>query len=174
MRAWPLHVAFAAILVGSLVVRDRTTDLVVETGNLEAAVIGVARAHGLTFRKYTTVDGTDIRALVFEAPACARPMAIVLLSATFEQERAARSAGEPGYVLRYVYIEHSWDKADRLAVFAQRAKYAALAVVGLTPYMPSWHLLLVYAPGDCKAAFDIDWRLAWNRDYLAATEAGSR
>jgi hypothetical protein len=174
MRAWPSHVVFAAILVGSLAARDRTTDLVVESGNLEAAVIGVARAHGLTFREYTTIGGTDIRALVFEAPACTRPVAVVLLSATFDQERAARSAREPGYVLRYVYIEHSWDKADRLAVVAQRAKYAALAVFGLTRYVPSWHFLLVYAPGDCKTAIDIDWRRAWSRDDLAATEASPR
>jgi hypothetical protein len=169
-----LHVVFAAILVGSLAVRDRTTDLIVESGNLEAAVIGVARAHGLTFREYTTIDGTDIRAVVFEAPACARPVAVVLLSTTFDQERAAQSAREPGYVLRYVYIDHSWDEADRLAVITQRAKYATLALLGLTRYVPSWHLLLVYAPADCKAAIDIDWRLAWSRDYLAATEASPR
>jgi hypothetical protein len=167
MRAWPLHAVFATILVGSLAARDRTTDLIVESGNLEAAVIDVARAHDLALREYTTIDGTDIRALVFEAPACARPVAVVLLSATFDQERAARSAREPGYALRYVYIEHSWDKADRLAVLAQRTKYAALAVFGLTPYVPSWHLLLVYTPEDCKAAVDIDWRLVWNRDHLA-------
>jgi hypothetical protein len=174
MRAWPLHVVFAAILVGSLAAKDRTTDLIVESGNLEAAVIGVARIHGLAFREYTTIDGTDIRALVFEAPTCARPVAVVLLSTTFDQERAARSAREPGYVLRYVYIDHSWDKADRLAVVAQRVRYAALAVFGLTRYVPSWHLLLVYAPADCKTAIDINWRLAWSRNYLAATEASSR
>jgi hypothetical protein len=174
MRAWPLHVVFAAILVGSLAVRDRTTDLIVESGNLEAAVINVARAYGLAFREYTTIGGTDILELVFDAPACTRPVAVVLLSTTLDQERAAQSAREPGYVLSYVYIDRSWDEADRLAIVAQRAKYAVLAVFSLTRYVPSWHLLLVYEPAECKAAINIDWRLAWSRDYLAATEASPR
>jgi hypothetical protein len=39
-------------------------------------------------------------------------------------------------VLRYVYIDRSWDKADRLAVVAERVKYAVLAVFGLTQYVP--------------------------------------
>jgi hypothetical protein len=98
-------------------------------------------------------------------------MLVILLSVTFDQEGVARSATEPGYVLRYVYIDRSWAKADRLAVVAERVKYAALAVLGLTPYVPSWHLLLIESPDRCRAPNDIDWRIAWSRDYLVATQA---
>jgi hypothetical protein len=167
-------VVFAAILVGSLAAKYQTTDLLANKDNFEPAVIRVAHAHGLAFRDYTTISDTDIRALVFEAPGCARPVMVVLLSVTFDQERVARSARQPGYVLRYVYIDRSWDKADRLAVVAERAKYAALAVFGLTRYLPSWHLLLIGSPADCRLADSTDWRMAWSRDYLVATEATLR
>jgi hypothetical protein len=174
MKAWSLHLVFATILVGSLASKGQTIDVTVESRNLEAAVIAVAREHGLALREYTTIDGTDIRALVFATPACARPVAVLLLSATIEQERIAQSARKPGYVLRYVYIDHSWEKADRLAVVAQRAKFAALALFGLTRYVPAWHLLLVESPADCQTVIDTDWRLAWSRDYLTPTEAAMR
>jgi hypothetical protein len=167
MRAWPLHVVFTAILFGSLAAKDRTADLFAKSSNLEPTVMHVAKAYGLAFRDYTTIGDTDIRALVFEAPGCARPLLVVLLAVTFDQEPVAQSARRPGYVLRYIYIDRSWDKPHRLAVVAERAKYAALAVFGLTRYMPSRQLLLVETPADCRLADDIDWQIAWSHDYLA-------
>jgi hypothetical protein len=166
MRAWLLHVVFAAILVGSLATKYRNTDLLVEDSKLEAMVIRIARAYGLAFRDYETIGDTDIRALVFEVPRCARPVLVVLLSVALDQERVVRSAREPGYVLRYVYMDRIWDKPHRLAVVAERAKHAALAVFGLTRYMPSWHLLLVESPADCGLVDGIDWQMVWSRDYL--------
>jgi hypothetical protein len=174
MRAWPLHVVFAAILVGSLAAQDRTIHLLVESSGLEAAVIGVARADSWVFRDYKTITGTDVRALRFGAPGCAPPVLVVLLRPTFDQEGVVRSAREPGYTLRYVYMDRSWDKADRLAVLAERAKYETLAVFGLTRHVPSWELLLVESPPNCQAANAIDWRPAWSRNNLAAAKATSR
>jgi hypothetical protein len=86
-------------------------------------------------------------------------MLVVFLSVTFDQKRVARSA--------------RWDKADRLAVVAERAKYAVLAVFGLTRYVPSWHSLLVESPERCEGLTDIDWGIAWCRDYLMATGTNS-
>jgi hypothetical protein len=45
-------------------------------------------------------------------------------------------------------------------------KYAALAVFGLTRYVPSGYLLLVESPSHCSVADAIDWRNVWDRDYL--------
>jgi hypothetical protein len=166
MRAWPLHVVFATILIGSLAAKERGADALTESGNIELAILNVARSHGLAFREYTTITGTDVRALVIEAPGCSRPVLVVPLLVTFDQDPIVRSAHEQGDVLRYVYIDRTWDKPDRLAVFVERMKYAALATFGLTRYEPSWHLLLVESPSHCQVADAIDWRLVWNRDYL--------
>lgn len=169
MRAWLLHIVFGAILVGSLAAKDRNIDLLMESSILELAVKRVANSYGLVFRDYAMITDADIRALIYEAPGCTQPVRLVLELVTFDQEQqVARSAREPGYVLRYVYIGGSWDKADRLAVFTERVKYAALASFGLTPYVPSPYLLMVQSPATCAIVDRIDWRIAWRRDHLGA------
>jgi len=171
MRAWVVHVVFAAILLGSLAANGLGADLLVESGNLEPAVLRIARSNGLVFHGYATIPGTELGALTFLAAGCLRPVIIVVLLTTFDQEPIVRYAREQGDVVRYVYIDHTWDAPHRLAVFVQRMKYAVLMTVGLTRYMPSWHLLLIESPAHCQVTDTIDWRTAWDRDYLKATEA---
>jgi hypothetical protein len=171
MRAWPLHVVFATILAGSLAAKERTADVFVRNGNLEPVVTRVARTQGLAFQGEVTLPGSSIRALVFDAPGCLRPVLVVVLDAVIELEPILRSAREQGDVLRYIYIGRSWEKPDRLAVFTERMKYAALAPFGLTRYVPSQDLLLVESPARCQAAQTIDWSNVWNRDYLGAAPA---
>jgi hypothetical protein len=170
MRAWPLHVVFATILVGSLAAKERSTDMLVDVDDLdrETAVMHVARAHGLVFREDLTITG-NIRALAFEAPGCSGPV-VVVLRVSFDEEPLLRFAHEQGDVLRYVYIDRSWKKPARVALFVERMKYAALATFGLTRYVPSGHLLLVHEPSRCAAANAIDWRNVWNRDYVGVVE----
>lgn len=170
MRAWPLHVVFATILVSSLAAKERAADVVVEVDNdaLETAVTRVARSHGLSFRENVTVG--NLPALAFEAPGCSRPV-LVVLRVTFDYEPVMQSAREQGGMLRYVYIDRSWGKPDRLAFFVERMKYAALATFGLTQYVPSAHLLVVESSSRCQAADAFDWRSVWNRDYVGATRA---
>jgi hypothetical protein len=174
MRPWTLHVVFAIILVGSLGARDLAGDVISERSSLEPAVIGVARSHGLVFHQNTNMGDTDVRALVFGSPECSRPVLITLLDNAFEQDLVSRSAREPGDVLRYVYIDRIWDKPDPLAFFIERVKYAALATFGLTRYLPSWHLLRVELPPQCKVANAIDWRMVWDRNYLQDHVAAHR
>jgi len=175
VRAWPLHVFFATILVGSLAAKERVADVVVEVDSdaLETAVTRVARSHGLAFREYLTIAG-NVRALAFDAPGCSRPV-LVVLRVTFDfapmMQSAMQPAREQGDVLRYVYIDRSWEKPDRLAFFVDRMKYAALATLGLTRYVPSAHVLVVESSPRCQAAEAIDWRNVWNRDYVGATRA---
>jgi hypothetical protein len=76
-------------------------------------------------------------------------------------------------VSRYVYIDHSWEKPDRLGFFVTRMKYAALATFGLTRYAPSGYLLLVASPSQCDLADAYDWQNVWSRDYVAATAGKS-
>jgi hypothetical protein len=170
MRVWAVHTVFAAILIGSLAAQERATEVLAVSDSLEPAVLRVARSHGLDFREYRTNSGTVSRALVFEAPRCSPPVIVSLRLGTFEEE-SVQSAPDQGYVRSYYYIERSWDAPAPHAVWAERVKYGALAMFGLTEYVPSRYLLLVDAPPRCQAAETIDWRPIWNRLYLAAAQA---
>ena len=156
-----MRVVLASILVGSLATKDRTTDRLVDSQNLEPAVIRVAQSGGLAFRQNLTIRGTDIRALVFDAAGCSQPVLVSLLSLTFEGDPAIRAAREPGYTLRYIYIKRSWQEAPRLAVYIERVKYAALAALGITQFTPFRQVLLVESPEHCRVADDVDWQFLW-------------
>ena len=173
MRAWPLHVVFATILAGSLAAKERTGDALVRHVNLEPAITRVARSQGLAFQDDVTLPGSSIRAQVFEAPGCARPVLVAVLSVIIDMEPVLRSAREQADVVRYIYIGRSWDKPDRLGVFVERLKYAALAPFGLTRYVPSQDLLMVESPAQCPAADAVDWREVWDRDYVGAAAAAN-
>jgi hypothetical protein len=88
---------------------------------------------------------------------------IASLRATFEQEPDVRASREQDYLLRYVYIDGTWDKPHPVSVAVERVKYAALATFGLTRYAPSPQLLLIESPSRCQVANAIDWRDVWNQ-----------
>jgi hypothetical protein len=161
MRVWPVRIVFAGLLVVSLAARERADDLFAE--NLEPSVIRVADSAGLAFRERTTISGTDIPALIFDAAGCPQSVLLALLSLTFEEDPAVRSAREPGYASKYFYIERSWTEPSRLTVYVERVKYVVLAILGLTQLTPSRQVLLVESPPHCSAAADVNWSRVWLR-----------
>ena len=170
MKAWPLHLLFGAILVGSLTAQQRTTDGLVEIdpGDLAGAVTRVAQSQGLTFRERETIYG-NVAALAFDAPGCTGPV-IVALQVNFDFAPFVKSSAHmQGDASHYVYINRSWETPNRLAFFIYRMKYAALATVGLTRYVPGGHLMLVEASPGCQSAKTVDWSNVWNRDYVHAS-----
>jgi hypothetical protein len=173
MKPWPVHAVFAAMLVGSLAAKELASDVLVDLDSVdrERAVMRIAQSHGLVLRDERTVGG-NMPALAFEAPGCARPV-VVVLRVTFDEEPVVAAARQRGDVLRYVYIGRSWEKPDRVPYFVERVKYAVLAAVGLSHYVPSAHLLLVDSPPGCRAADAIDWRDVWNRDYVPVARAST-
>ena len=131
MRAWPLHVVFSTILLGSLAGKERAVDVLhADDATLQTAVTRIAQSQGLDFREYVTV-GHLLPAVAFEAPGCSRPV-LVIANVLFDEEPLMRFAREQGDDVRFVYIDRSWEKPDRLAFLVEKMKYAALAVFGLT------------------------------------------
>jgi hypothetical protein len=168
MRAGPLHAVFATVLVASLVTKGQVSDPLLESASLEKAVIQVAQSHGLVFAGRTAVTDAEIGALAFDEPECAASSLVTLLTVTLEQEAIVRShASFPGAQRRYIYLDRVWDQPRRFEVFIERAKYAVLSAVGLSSYVPSWHMLLVESPANCREIQQIDWRLVWDRNYLS-------
>jgi len=104
----------------------------------------------------------------FDAPGCARPVQVASLDISLERGLVLQFIGVPGDSRRYAYIDRVWTEPQRFSVFRERVKHAALAVVGLSRYVPSHHMLLIDSPPECRAADPIDWRLAWDRDFLAS------
>src|SRR5215472_279002 len=123
MRAWPLHVVFSTILVGSLAAKERAVDVLeADDATLQTAAARIGESQGLDFREYAKAAGT-LPVVVFEAPGCSEPV-LVIAHMFFEGEPIMHVAGDRGDILRYVYIDRVWDKPDRLARLVARMKYA--------------------------------------------------
>ena len=166
MRAWPLHLVFASILVGSLAAKERAGDASFDPAAFEPAITRVARSQGLAFLGSTNIG--IVSAQLFEAPGCSSAVLVSALPVTLEYQAVLPLAREQG-VLRYVYIDRSWEEADRLAFYLERMKYAVLKTFGLTRYLPAPLLLLVESQSRCGIIDSIDWRDVWSRDYVGAT-----
>ncbi len=173
MRTWAAHAVFAAILIGSLVTRERAADAFASSVSLKAAVLRVAGSHDWGLDEHRTTSGATVPTLVFAAPGCSQPVFVSLRLSSFEDETMMQYALEPGYVRRYIYFDRTWDAPDHRAAFLQRMKYEVLAKFGMTEYLPSDYLLLVEAPPHCQAAKTIDWRPVWSRDTLATAQGNA-
>ena len=174
MRAWAAHGVFAAILIGSLMTRERPAGAVADSSSLEPAVLRVAGSHGWRIGDYRTTSGMVSRALVFGAPGCSQPVFVSLRLSSFEEETLMQYTAEPGYVRHYIYFDRTWDTPNPRAASLLRMKYAVLAMFGMTEYEPSRYLILVEAPPHCYAAETIDWRPVWSGDTLAAAQANAK
>jgi hypothetical protein len=172
MRTWAAHTVFAAMLIGSLVTRERAADALGDNISLEPAVLRVAGSHDWGLGEHRT-SGL-VPTLVFEAPGCSQPVFVSLRLSSFQEETMMHYAPESGYVRRYIYFDRTWDTPDARATYLQGMKYAVLAKFGMTEYEPSPYLLLVEAPPHCRAAETIDWRPVWGRNTLAAAQANAK
>jgi hypothetical protein len=169
MRVWAAHGVFVGILLASLVTQQRATDVRYDDEDLlEPSILRIASSHRLTLLQYRAMGGMMPRALIFAAPGCPQPVQVNPLLSTFEELSLMDKDPEQGYTRRYVYFDLSWGRPTPWAAFVQRMKYRALAMFGLTEYVPSKYLLRVEAPKNCEAAQDIDWSSVWSRKYLAA------
>jgi hypothetical protein len=172
VRAWPLHVVFSTILLGSLAGKERAVDVLeVDDDTLQTAAARIGQWQGLDVREYAKVAG-NLPVVVFEAPGCSGPV-LVVAHMLVDEEPAMHFARDQGDDIRYVYIDRTWEKPDHLALLVERMKYLALATFGLARYAPLGHLLLVATPPHCEIAAAIDWRNMWDRDYLAAVQANT-
>ena len=172
MRTWAAHAVFAAILISSLVTRERAADALADSVSLEPAVLRVAGSHDWGLGEHRKTNGV-VPTLVFEAPGCSQPVFVSLRLSSFEEETMMHYAPEPGYARRYIYFDRTWDTPDPRAAYLQWMKFALLAKFGMTEYEPSGYLLLVEAPPHCHASETIDWRPVWSRDTLAAAQVNA-
>jgi hypothetical protein len=167
VRARVGHALFALILTGSVLTNARPNAPPAEANQLAAAIIDVARSNNLLFRGETTLANLGLTTLAFDAKGCREPISIALLSIDLEQLPWLRALDRENRMLDFIYYDRRWREPDRVSIFWEHKKQQALAVVGLTSFVPSPYLLGIMAPSGCNAADAIDWRQIWDRRYLA-------
>ena len=172
MKVWATHAVFAAILVGSLVARERAAETAISTTTFELAVVHVARGHGLRLREHrANSTQIELRTLAFDSPYCTEPILVIVRPVTFEDEAVINSASAQDYSRQYVYMDWKSDTPRRWALVALRTKYSLLSMLGVTQYYryANVFILQVDSPRDCRVAETINWSKAWRREEFYAT-----
>jgi hypothetical protein len=59
-------------------------------------------------------------------------------------------------------------------VFVERVKHMLLAMVGQSPCVVNATLIMTSEADGCRTAETIDWRRAWDRDYLSELQTQVR
>jgi hypothetical protein len=163
------HALFALILGSSVLANTRPADHPpADAEQLATAVITIARSNDLTFRGRTALASQLIDALTFDAKGCREPITVALLSVMSEQAPLLETQNLEGRTLYFVFYDRRWRAPDRVAIAWERKQQKALALFGLTRFVPSAYMLAIAAASDCRAADVIDWQNVWDRRYLAS------
>jgi hypothetical protein len=168
MKARMGHALFALVLGGSILANARPTHTPAEAEQLVTAAIDIARSNDLTFRGRSTLANHLVDALIFDAKRCSEPIMVAVLSVLGEPAPLLEAQNPEGRTLRFVYYDRRWRTPSRPLIVWKRNEQAALAMFGLTRFVPSKYMLAITASSDCKAADTIDWQNAWDRRYLAS------
>jgi hypothetical protein len=171
MKARVGHTLFALILGGSILTNARPADPPADAEQMAAAVINVARSNNLIFRGRTNLANHLIDALTFDAKDCREPITVALLLLLAEQIPLLETQDLEGRTLRFIFYDRHWQMPNRASITWEREEQKALAIFGLTRFVPSQYMLAIAAASDCKAADAIDWQDVWDRRYLASLAA---
>jgi hypothetical protein len=163
MKPRLIHIVFGAILLASIAVDRQAGDVLDQNDDIAPAVIRVAQSHGLTLAEEPLATEQGARRLYFNAPDCGQPVSIAFLSVTMEEEPLMRATGRQSDVVRYAYLDRSWDAPDRFAAFFIWKEHRALLLLGLTPYVATRYMLRVSSPSGCRSIDNIDWQDVWKR-----------
>jgi hypothetical protein len=153
------------VLLLSLGVRLRT-DWNRETTMTEfdagAAIAQVLHSHGLQLRENPVKPPKVLSVVVyFQRPDCDRVSLVLPYFINAETEPLLARVTEPGSERHFYYLDASWREQRRVAMFLEWLKFAALDLVGASPYVPVKKAIVLADPPNCRPADTIDWRPLW-------------
>jgi DTW domain-containing protein YfiP len=158
----------ALILVLTVAVRfqaDRTRQTMMSEFDAGRAIADVLRSHGLKLGE-NPVKPPKMASIVvyFQRPECDRASLVFPYFINAEAEPLLAHVTVPGFERRFYYMDSSWREQRRVSMFFEWLKYAALDLVGASPYMPVKTAIVLADPPNCRPTDIIDWRVLWEKN----------
>src|ERR1700744_2261667 len=146
---------------------DRTRQMMISEFDAGTAVADVLRSHGLELRENSVKPPRLLSVVVyFQRPECDRTSLVLPYLINAEVEPLLARVTEPGFERRFYYMDSSWREQHRVSMFLEWLKYAALDLVGASPYLPVKKAIVIADPADFRPAGIIDWRVLWEKSRL--------
>jgi hypothetical protein len=160
----------ALILVLTVAVRfqaDRTRRTLMSEFDATSAIAEVLRSHGLQLRDNPVQPPRLLSVVVyFQRPECDRASLVFPYFINAETEPLLARVTESGFERHFYYMDGEWREQHRVSMFFAWLKYAALDLVGGSPYLPVKKAIVLADPPNCRPADVIDWRVLWEKSRL--------
>jgi hypothetical protein len=155
----------ALVLLLTVAVRfqaDLARQTMMSEFDASAAVARVLRNQGLELRE-NPVKPPKVLAVVvyFQRPECDRVSLVLPYFINAEAEPLLARVTEPGFDRHFYYMDLSWPEQHRVSMFLEWLKYAALDLLGASPYVPVKKAIVLADPPNCSPSLAIDWRPLW-------------
>jgi hypothetical protein len=143
---------------------DRTRQAMMVEFNASAAIADMLQSHGLQLHENPVKPPKVLSVVVyFQRPECDRLSVVLPYFINAEAEPLLARVTEPGFDRHFYYMDSSWPEQQRVAMFLEWLKYAALDLVDASRYVPVKKAIVLADPPDCHPADVIDWRTLWEK-----------
>jgi hypothetical protein len=143
---------------------DRSRQTMMSEFDASSAIAEVLRTHGLELRENPVKPPRLLSVVVyFQRPECDRVSLVFPYFINAETEPLLARVTEPGFERHFYYMDGSWPEQHRVSMFFEWLKYAALDLVGVSPYVPVKKAIVLADPPNCRPADIIDWRVLWQK-----------
>jgi hypothetical protein len=146
---------------------DRSRQTMMSEFDASRAIAEVLRHHGLELRENPVKPPRLLSVVVyFQRPECDRVSLVFPYFINAETEPLLARVTEPGFEPHFYYMDGDWREQHRVSMFFAWLKYAALDLVGASPYVPVKKAIVLVDPPNCRPADIIDWRVLWEKGRL--------
>jgi hypothetical protein len=173
MKSTVARIVLLLFLLSTVAVRIhalQSRDTMVASFDIDAAIKTLIRENGLPLRENPVKPPSVLSvAVYFQRQECAAPSVVVPFDLNFEAlPLLARVAPPQSYTHSFFYLDGSWPEQDRVLIFGEWLRHAALNLAGATPFVPVKTAVVVAEPAACQASVRLDWRAIWERTRFQA------
>lgn len=137
-----------------------------------AAITALVASAGLEVRPNPVAPPRVLSAAVyFIRSGCGAPSIALPFGINVEARHLLARLAPQGYTFRYYYLDQTWARQARLALYMEWLKHAALGVFGRSPYRTVKIAVVIADPLSCEGPDPIDWRRLWLRSGAELTPA---
>ena len=141
---------------------DRARQTMMSEFDAGRAIADVLRSHGLQLGENPVKPPKMLSVVVyFQRPECDRASLVFPYFINAEAEPLLAHVTEPGFDRHFYYMDSSWPEQHRVSMFLEWLKYAALDLVGASPYVPVKTAIVLADPPNCRPGRCHRWRVLW-------------
>lgn len=173
MKATAARLALLVLLVTTVGIRFHALglrDAMISSFEIDLAVKTLISESGFSLKENPAKRPSILSSAVyFQRPECSEPSIVVPFSLNYEAlPLLARIVPAQSYSHTFIYLDGNWSAQNRVLMFAEWFRHAALNLVDTTRYLPVKTAVVVAEPAACQTAARVDWRLIWDRGWNKA------